>query len=249
MLIVWGKQYTYRKLGYVADFCPVCRKPRAFKVTRVGLVGHIYYVSVGDGEEVGFERKCQKCPVILNADLADYASIPNKQLPMDELLKLTYPDLQEAYRSRLDLEEKVQKFPALLTHEERAALIRNPFIVMSPVAQRRLDKFRIDLNMIIAVVLMIAMLMLVPPLIERFSFEHAPAAYLTCLALGILSVLWQVATAGRRYVVREIAPVLGISLKILKPTEAELTAAFKELGQNDNKVVRKLKVTDILKYT
>ena len=30
MFVVWGKKHVYRKLGYVADFCEICRGPKAF---------------------------------------------------------------------------------------------------------------------------------------------------------------------------------------------------------------------------
>jgi hypothetical protein len=45
-VIIWGTKRTLNKLGYVADFCPLCRQSRAFSVSRVGKVGHFYYNTV-----------------------------------------------------------------------------------------------------------------------------------------------------------------------------------------------------------
>jgi len=47
MFIVWGKKIVYRKLGFVADFCPICRGPRAFELKRVGSASHLV---IADGD-------------------------------------------------------------------------------------------------------------------------------------------------------------------------------------------------------
>src|SRR5258706_9118781 len=44
MFIIWGKKRVTKSLGYVADFCPLCRDVRTFELVRVGLAGHIYYL-------------------------------------------------------------------------------------------------------------------------------------------------------------------------------------------------------------
>ena len=80
MFIVWGRKLVYRKLGHVADFCPICRKPRPFALQRIGSAGHVYYVSVSQGELVGFERTCLKCHTVYNAEPTHYAKVVPKLL-------------------------------------------------------------------------------------------------------------------------------------------------------------------------
>jgi len=66
--IVWGKKRVTRNLGYVADFCPLCREPKPFLLQRIGMAGHVYYISAGEGELVGFHRTCQTCKTAFTAD-------------------------------------------------------------------------------------------------------------------------------------------------------------------------------------
>jgi hypothetical protein len=37
MAVIWGRKKVERKLGFVAEFCPICRTPREFEVSRVGI--------------------------------------------------------------------------------------------------------------------------------------------------------------------------------------------------------------------
>src|SRR5258705_351547 len=75
MIFIWGKKLVYSKLGYVADFCPICRSPQAFEVQSVGVASHVYYVSFGKGALAGYQRKCCDCGVTLDAKPTNYATI------------------------------------------------------------------------------------------------------------------------------------------------------------------------------
>ena len=41
-MIVWGTRIVRHREGRVADFCQLCRQPRAFVLSTVRSVGHIY---------------------------------------------------------------------------------------------------------------------------------------------------------------------------------------------------------------
>lgn len=248
MFIVWGKKHVYRKLGYVADFCPICRKPRAFELKRIGLAGHVYYITAGEGELVGHERTCLKCATILNANPANYASVSKKALTITELIKLTFPDIRDVHSDRLELEEKVQKTPALLTAEERDALIKSPFYILSPLVERRFASTHLDMEIGIAIVVAILLMTMGPAIVGKFAPDDMSQAVLVCIGIGASLVIWQLITAGRRYVQRQVAPILGITLKPLQPKESELLVVLAELKQLKHKMASKLKVTDIQKY-
>jgi hypothetical protein len=81
MFIVWGSRRTERILGYVADFCPVCREARAFRLVRVGLASHVYYISFGAGRHVGHVIRCEECGSSFDTDATRYATF-EKQRPV-----------------------------------------------------------------------------------------------------------------------------------------------------------------------
>lgn len=127
MFIYWGKKVVHRKLGYVADFCPLCRSPQPFLVTRVGLAGHIYGITSGDGELRGYHRTCQECGTALQVSdpTSAYASISQSLAPIAELTQHTFPNLTSVRGDRLALEEQVRSTPLQLSGEARRALSRS----------------------------------------------------------------------------------------------------------------------------
>jgi len=58
MSIIWGRKQVEKRLGYVADFCPICRDINPFLVSSVGVAEHIYYLPIGKGELISHIAEC-----------------------------------------------------------------------------------------------------------------------------------------------------------------------------------------------
>lgn len=109
MLIIWGKKRTVRRVGSVADFCPSCRGVQRFRVSRIGLVSHVYYLSLGAGDLVGHIAECQVCGYIKETEPTIYREMRrNATEDLAELVRATYPDLPDVYEERLRLEQKLR---------------------------------------------------------------------------------------------------------------------------------------------
>ena len=105
MFVVWGKRRVANRMGYVADFCPLCRSIERFELSRVGMVGHIYYLSIGKGQLVAHETRCLACNFSQEVDATKFKQ-PAKQLSENEqLVSNTFPNIYEHYRERLTTEE------------------------------------------------------------------------------------------------------------------------------------------------
>lgn len=245
MFIVWGKKLVHRKLGHVADFCPICRGPRAFTLTRVGSAGHVYYVTVGQGELVGHERTCLDCGTSLPADPTAYASVSRKLVKLSDLARQTYPNFKQALAARLALEEKVQRTPLLLTPEERRALIRNPFLLLSPKVEKRFASTHIDREIAMSIGGAVVAMVAVPAVARTLAPDAAELALLVCMVLGLLLVAWQFATSGRRFMQRKVAPLLARALFPLNPSASELNSVLAELKQLGHRIGTKLKLADL----
>src|SRR5438876_12363312 len=101
MFIVWGKKRTERKQGRVADFYPICREIRAFTLIRVGLAGHIYYVSFGEGKLVGYIVRCDTCGVALGVEPTRFAtSEKDSRIELEILIRNTNLHTAPAVESR-----------------------------------------------------------------------------------------------------------------------------------------------------
>jgi hypothetical protein len=245
MFIVWGKKPVYRTLGYVADFCPICRKPQPFLLQRVGMAGHLYYISVGDGELVGFQRTCQECKTFFPAEPDSYKTISKELASLDTLTTETFPNLAQVWAERLAVEERVRHAPALIPAQERKALIQSPFLLLSPRVERRFASTHVDKEIGRAMLAALGLIIIGPGIMQAIAPDQS---HFLMLAIGLASlgwIGWRFATAHQRFLQREIAPVLAKALKPLRPTSAELAGVFAELKLLKHKIAEKLKLVDL----
>lgn len=139
-MLIWGRKAVRRHLGYAADFCPICATARPFAVSRVGMAGHVYYITAGDGDLVGYERACMVCTIALKADPAQYAEMSPTVLGISALAKQTFPNFAAVYRERMALEKVIRLDPTMLNAADRQALIMQPFTLLSVKVSEHFDK-------------------------------------------------------------------------------------------------------------
>lgn len=249
MFIFWGRKIVRRKLGYVADFCGICRAASEFELQRIGSVGHVYYLSFGEGALVGYERKCTGCGTSSAADANRYARISPATLALEQLKRSTFPGLDEAIQERMALEERIRTSPHMLTRAEREALIRNPFLLLSPKVEKRFSSTHIDLGVGLALLGAIAVLCAAPVMASAVGQDAEGKIFLVAIAIGTALVIWQSLESGPRYMRKEILPVLAKSLKPLQPSEAEIGQALEELKKAGHKIGKKLKPAHVVQET
>lgn len=136
-MLIWGRKAVRRHLGYAADFCPICACARPFAITRVGMAGHVYYITAGDGDLVDYERACMVCTIALKAEPAQYAQMANKPSAISALTQQTFPNLADVYRERLAMEQAIRLDPTMLSAADRQALIMQPFTLLAVKVSER----------------------------------------------------------------------------------------------------------------
>jgi hypothetical protein len=239
------RPYVWRSgLGYVADFCPICREPRAFRLCGKRLVPQSFYIPVGFGELVGNERRCLDCGVDLPGDPTRYTALSKKPASFGQLRKLTYPSFDDAQRGRLELEKAVRDNPSAIGARDRQRLIRQPLELLSPRVEAHTPQT--DRDVAITVVAAWAAVWAGTSLATRFSPDNADAVLLGLLAVAVLAVVVQLALVNRRYMRREIAPLLVRCLAPLKPRRAEIEAAVADMKAARHKIGSKLSVDHLM---
>lgn len=245
--IVWGTQRTLTRLGYVADFCPICRQTRPFSVSRVGMAEHIYYISFGEGELVGYLSECQTCHLNLSADPNLYKTVSKVLSPdLTSLIQETFPNLNQHYQNRLEIEEQIKRNPRLLPADTRAALIEEPFHLLSPLVEARLSgETRFDRESSFAGLFTFVVFVLL-----CMSFSSIPAwlsrlGWLLVLG-GFIYTMIQLALSNQRYLQREVVPLLASCLKPLRPNLDELQACLNKLAILKQRLGRRLKAQQLL---
>jgi hypothetical protein len=248
MIFIWGKSIKRQKLGFVADFCPVCRDLRTFKVERIGSASHVYYISFGQGDLVGFERTCQACSTPVEAVPSTYLDFSKNARPASELISETFPNYYTANRELIERERKVRDTPSQLTPAERKARMREPFLVIAPLAQQKLAAIRVDWRVLLAIFSFVPifwLLGLISGWVNPNQADPSMNWLIGALAVWGCLVFWEMFSASRRYLLKNAAPQLAASLAPLKPTESEINRILQELKQHKLKLGR-LRASDVL---
>jgi hypothetical protein len=244
MFIVWGKKLVYKKLGYVADFCPICRVPSAFHLRRVGMANHVYYATIGQGELVAYERTCQECRTPIQSDQNYYAPVAKKRAPVADLIRATFPNLTEVLKDRLALEDRVRR--SSLSATEREALLRSPFHLLSQKVEARFAQWHFTWEVGVALVAAIAITFFGPGLLGALTSDEPEMVVLACILLSVGVVIWQIIESGRRWMRKEILPALSKSLRPLRPSESEIGTVIGEMKQAKLKMGSKLKAAELM---
>jgi hypothetical protein len=236
VIVFWGKKYVDTRLGYVADFCPLCREVRAFELKRVGLAGHIFYISLTDGDLVGHERKCTVCGTELSARPEIYARPSREPRALRELIAQTFPNLATHYAGRFALEKAIRDPFAKIPQDDRLALLKEPFSLLSYKAEAQ---FRASLISTQATLVFFAALIsggiasaplavaLAPLAVDLPEYEHLiwVAVLIAASIIAWISSFW----FRKRLLRKEILPPLLSALRPLRPTLDELVIVLKDL--------------------
>lgn len=248
MFIIWGKKIVLKKLGYVTDFCPICRCVQPFEINNILIKEHLYYISMGSGQNVGSSLICRCCSVQLSARRERYPAISQKMIPFDELLSKTRPDWDEADEKRFLIEKQLKEAPRLITPRQRAELILEPFLILAPKVENDLGATRLDRK---AIILFLIAFISTPFFFMIYDSLWPEDSGLTgfvvfFLAIFIL-VICQIDLVRYRYFLKHVYPVIAKSLLPLRPEEKEIQSAIDLLATQHLKVGTFASVSEILK--
>ncbi len=213
MFFIWGTRRTSRKLGFVAEECPRCQEVRCVKINRLGMAGHIFFVSFSSGNLLGFAAECQQCNGVFDVLPMNYTLMErSKKLPMDALVAATHPRLQP---------NNAQAQAAF----QRSAEVRDPFVRFGASLQDRYCKGkRFDMR---SGLTLLATFFLPVPLTLFAASLSPPAQTPLMLASAMLFPIGLVATSVLMY--REPRRFFDRQLQPLNASKTELDACLASL--------------------
>ncbi len=246
MFIVWGKKRVERGLGMVADFCPICREVQAFQLIRIGLAGHIYYISFGEGKLSGHLIRCGKCGVDLGVDSTRYATTEKEsRVNLEVLIRDTFPNLREKYAARLELEARIKRTRSALAGDEYMRFLMEPFSLLNPLVEIRFAKStEMDKESglgCLGTVVVGAALFFGSMKFRGPTQDKVLLSALMLVAIGTIYTFVQMHLGPGRYFRAKILPSLVKSLKPLQPTRDDLASCIercKTLGLKIGKVAK-----------
>jgi hypothetical protein len=249
--IIWGKKRVEKPLGHVADFCPICRELRAFEVFRAGMAGHIYGVTAGEGELLGYVKLCTKCGLKLGADPLQYACYDESfTTNLEVLIAKTFPGVREKFSDRLAFEEQVRKNPGVMSSQARQGYLMEPFVLFNGVVEQCFGgDVPLDapsslgcLGTIVAtgVLFFLGIIGKGDAAKDRFLL-----AMLVVFGIGTALTLLQFYLRPHRYVRRKVFPFVVQALKPLEPTRSELANCLEKCVRMRMKIGTTFKLEQI----
>lgn len=248
MFLIWGTKTVYRKLGYVADFCRICRTQQTFLLRRVGSAGHVYYLSLGQGKLLGHDITCQNCHTVYEVNPARYRDVADSRpVSSAQLARQTFPDYEQVYADRLEQEQRIRFNPFSLSEQERHRLLCEPFWLLSPRLEQRSDIFRLDWKTVLALLALILVCAFVFPLAEKLRLPENSVIFLLMGSIAAILITWYHFTNTYRFVQRHLLPQLATTLLPLRPTEEEIRHVLHDLKKRGMRIGKTLKPTDVMR--
>lgn len=234
MFVLLGKQTVSRRLGWVADYCCICRTLCTHEVRGKFKRMHVYFVPLGQGELIEVRTICTACDVDAIADLGDFTRVSETRADVDTLIAETQPNIYERYAAHL----AAVADGAGVDADTRFRLLREPFEQLELQLADRAYGMHADryvagwlLIMILAIVVILKLSHGEPPWIE-IGYGYAAA---TVVLLGLYF------TEPGRYVRRTLLPLLVLSLRPLHPQRYELAAVIASLRADGLDIGRRVR--------
>ena len=247
MFFILGTKTFYRKVGYVADFCPICRSPQPFQIRRIGLASHLYYLPVSQGKLIGYDRTCQQCKTLSTTDFSRYhQALKRSPASLDELIAQTFPTLRTYYSTRLALEQRVQQSALFLSADERHNLICEVFDCLAPIVQKRFTSVTCDWQTGVALLFVIFVFAFLAPYWHLYlppDISQVPLR--VAIAASLIALIWQLSVSKFRFMRQKILSRLATALMPLQPTKQEIERVLNELAASNMKIGKKVNWKDL----
>lgn len=245
MIVISGKKTTRRRLGWVGDFCPICRELEFQQVTRVSQVPHLYFIPLGRGTIALHEIECRQCQTIFGVQQVPYIGYARRP-PSDiiNLISATNPGSIEHHNQRLDLEDRVTQND--LSPHDRLNLIAEPLLALNYIATRKSGKGVVPPGAAICIILLFILI----PFTLMGWFNPNASHFGRWMLLGVISILafgtflsfWSGGKSwGRRYLI----PRLARTLSPLRPSIEELDMVLAELKRQKLIVAKRVRAAEL----
>ena len=244
MWIHWQVKRVETSLGSVADFCPICRALRAFRIVEIERATEVLHVPL-IRTPLGRFLRCLSCDARIAADAEQYAAFAAAdEDDLETLIATTRPDLREARAERLALEERLRRSSAGLAPAERADLLFEPFQALEGMVRDRVKQgMFFDVRSALGCGGALLALLAGPWISRRLppSWQWLVAATLgLAFALGLYTLFEFFRNPGRSAGQR-VLPLLARALAPLKPLDEELALCLfhcRKEGWRIGRVVR-----------
>ena len=216
------------RIGYAADYCPVCRTLRAFALYRLDIPEQDPVTGAKGDRLDGYVRHCQTCDATFDAVPDTYSGLSPRLKDANSLQPETFRNYYEEYAVQLALD----RIPGpQLMGQDRIDRINDPMLAIAIATQpKRMDQKADNAcwgALVIAVVLVVIAW---PQLrIARDNFAAWPPEYMGPAVLAVVFAFIRMGIAGRRQTLNWATAHIANALAPVRPTDDELERSLASL--------------------
>jgi hypothetical protein len=233
------------RVGFVADYCPVCRTARAFSLYFITL----HHSGMGNRfaekpDESGFARVCRTCEASFEAVPDTYSSVSPKLLDIAALREQTFRNYDSEYAAQLTLD----RIPPLrLMGQDRIARIHEPLLAIALAAEpRKLDNKMDAISRIALLVAAVLVAFAWPQLMAAGdNWREYPPLLMGPAILAVAVAFIRMGLAGRAGAINWATQHLANALAPIQPGDAELEQALRSLDGRKLWLAKKLSVASL----
>jgi hypothetical protein len=254
------KVKTLSFVGWVADFCPVCRTLQPFLIRESHLVESELHLIVGlvpvahdkDLGSLGHDRVCDACSFCTPASLHPYpAMLKERPADLDSLLRLTHPQAPQLYKERLRIEAEVLEGRVL--PETKRALLAETLRSLEPHLRKGLPAPLRTVHWLLPLALVLGGFGMAMVLGERRGVRHLSTLAGLAALVGLVGLLvagiraWLRPAFVRRTLVLEAYPLLVRAWTPLRPSGREIEDVLADLRASGSTLAMSLSVERLLR--
>jgi len=216
------------RIGYAADYCPVCRTLRAFTLYRLAIPEQDPITGAKGDRLDGYVRHCQTCDATFDAVPDTYSGLSPMPKDLKSLQAETFRNYYEIYAVQLALD----RIPGpQLMGQDRLDRINDPMLAIAIATQpKRMDQ-KMDVFSWIALAIGVALIAIAWPQLSAAgdNFAAWPPEYVDPAVLAAAVAFTRMGMAGRRETLRWATSHIANALTSVRPTDDELEKSLASL--------------------
>lgn len=216
------------RIGYAADYCPVCRTLRAFSLYRLAIPEQDPITGARGDRLDGYVRHCLTCKATFPAVPDTYSGLSPKLKDAEALQLETFGNYHEEYAVQLALD----RVPGpQLMGQDRLDRINDPLLAIAIATQPKRTDNKMDVISWSALAVAILLLVLAWPQMNAAgdNFAAWPPLLVGPAIVAVAVAFIRMGVAGRREALRWATIHLANALTPVRPTDAELEKGLASL--------------------
>lgn len=239
MIFNWFQdRYFTRNSGYVADFCKICRKTSRFQLIQLNHQILFYHLPVFGTRITDYFKCCMKCKTTYAAEPRIYPVLFKKLEPLEEMLR-SLPKHSGEIEERMMIENLILQSPDTISQDLRMKLLREPFFILSPEVNTRLNYFSLDSYGFYSFTFFIFLVFMTlsQGWLTNFSNDILIQLIFACAAGFLFIVLYKL-SQRIRFIMNFLIPNLATALRPLKSAEEEIQIVISQMKAKNLKIGR-----------